>query len=175
MFDDGADCYWYRTNAAGFRVGMKVIVPISGIGLWKIGTITETRTVTEDDAPYPVLKTKGIVAKAGLFSESKVKSHNDKIKKSKYNPIDISVAEIKTRRGTVKYCTCARERELERKLIDMYKEPFILIENYPVSKESDIPREALKRLNDRLNKIKKMQEKHEYGFMELMDDLDQYN
>ena len=50
--------YRYRTNFYGFRAGMKVIVPVSNNGLWKIGTIVETRVVTAENAPYPLLRTK---------------------------------------------------------------------------------------------------------------------
>lgn len=173
-FDD-EKTYWYRTNSYGFRAGMKVIVPVSNNGLWKIGTIVETRVVTAQDAPYPLTRTKGIVEKAGFFADAKVKTHNRQIERSKYPPIDISIASVKTRHGSVTYCTCARERDLHRKLIAINKEPYVLIENYPVAKESDIPREALKELNARIKRIKRAELDREIDFMELMEDLDQYN
>lgn len=173
-FDD-EKTYWYRTNSYGFRAGMKVIVPVSNNGLWKIGTIVETRVVTAENAPYPLIRTKGIVEKAGFFADSKVKTHNRQIERSKYPPIDISISSVKTRHGSVTYCTCARERDLHRKLIEINKEPYVLIENYPVAKESDIPREAVKELNARLKRIKRAELDREIDFMELMEDLDQYN
>ena len=171
-FDDER-AYWYRTNSYGFRAGMKVIVPVSDNGLWRIGTIVETRIVTAENAPYPLLRTKGIVETAGLFAESKVEAHNRQIVRSKYPPIDISVASVKTRRGPVTYCTCTRERELHRKLIRINKEPYVVIENYPAAKESEIPREALKELNARLQRIREAELDREMDFMELMEDLDQ--
>lgn len=98
-------------------------VPVSNRGLWKIGTIVETRVVTAETAPYPLIRTKGIVEKAGFFADTKVKMHNRQIERSKYPPIDISIASVKTRHSSVTYCTCARERELHRKLIEINKEP----------------------------------------------------
>ncbi len=173
-FDD-ENTYWYRTNEYGFKAGMKVIVPISNNGLWKIGTIVEVQKFDAEDVPYPLIRTKGIVSKAGFFAEGKIASHNKMIERSKYPPIDISLASVKTARGNVTYCTCARERDLHRKLIAYNKEPFILIENYPVSSESAIPREALKELNRREKAIQDRELDREIDFMELMEDLDQYN
>lgn len=56
----------------------------------------------------------------------------------------------------------------------LFSEPK-LIENYPVTKESEIPREALKERNARLKGIKRAEPDREIDFMELMGDLDQYN
>ncbi len=93
------------------------------------------------------------IGKAGFFAESKIRTHNALIKKSKYPPIDISIADVQTKNGKVVHCTCARERELFRKLEAINKEPYVLIENYPVSKESDIPREARKEMELLLQRL----------------------
>ena len=50
-FDD-EKTYWYRTNDYGFRAGMKVIVPVTNNGLWKIGTIVEATVYKTEDVPY---------------------------------------------------------------------------------------------------------------------------
>ena len=44
-----------------------------------------------------------------------------------------------------------------------------------MTKESEIPREALKERNARLKGIKRAELDREIDFMELMEDLDQYN
>ena len=191
-FDD-EKTYWYRTNDYGFMAGMKVIVPVTGNGLWKIGTIVEAAVYKTEDVPYPLIRTKGIVGKAGFFAESKVRSHNALINKSKYPPIDISLADVQTKNGKVVYCTCARERELIRQGETMLQNPRLLIENYPVSKESAIPKEALKRMRDFIQKRNKLlwqkyelarkteqlrqrlQFERDIEFEEEMEDLDQYN
>lgn len=180
-FDD-EKTYWYRTNDYGFRAGMKVIVPVTNKGLWKIGTIVEAAVYKTQEVPYPLIRTKGIVGKAGFFAESKIRSHNAMIERCKYPPIDISLADVQTRNGKVVYCTCARERELFRKLSAINKEPFVLIENYPVSKENDIPYEArermiqkIKRLNKYEKRLQKLALERDISFEEEIEDLDQYN
>ena len=150
-FDDERT-YWYRTNRYGFRAGMKVIVPVKNNGFWKIGTIVEKAVYKTEDVPFPLIQTKGIVGKADFFAKSKIRTHNARIEQSKYPPIDISLAYVETRNGKVLYCTCARERELIRQAEMTLQNPTILIENYPVSKESAIPVEALKRMRDIIQK-----------------------
>ena len=173
-FDD-EKTYWYRTNERGYRTGMKVIVPVSGNGLWKIGTIVGIQTFDANSIPFPLIRTKGIVQKAGFLAQSKVDSHNKEIERSKYPPIDISIADVKTARGKVVYCTCKRERDLHRELLRINKEPYITIENYPIAAETDIPREARKELERRIKGLQKRKLDKEIDFMELMEDLDQYN
>ena len=141
--------YWYRTNEYGFRAGDKVIVPVSNNGLWKIGTILNVKRCYTDEAPYPPNRTKGIVEKAGLLSSGKVDKHNLQINNAEYPPMDISISSIDTPAGRVTYCTCARERNILRKKMERYKGKYVLIENYPVAQESEIPIEALNRLNKR--------------------------
>jgi len=174
QFDD-EKTYWYRTNEHGYKPNMKVIVPVSSNGLWKIGTITEVQKFGIDNVPYPLIRTKGIVEKAGIFAQSKINSHNKEIERSKYQPIDISIADVKTPRGRIVYCTCKRERDLHRELLRINKEPFITIENYPLSAEMDIPREARKELERRIKGLQKHKLDEEIDFMELMEELDQYN
>ena len=182
--------YWYRSNQPNYKSGMKVIVPVSNNGLWKIGTVTEVHIIHTDNVPYPLIRTKGIVQKAGFFARSKVDQHNNEISRSKYPPIDISLADVETANGKVVYCTCPRERQLHRELVSINQEPFILIENYPPSPEKDIPIEAQKNLKKRLKGIEKAKQRYkkkidrikrdrelEYwnDFDELMEELDQYN
>lgn len=177
-FDDEKK-YWYRTNERGYKTGMKVIVPVSNNGLWKIGTVVDVQKFKTEDVPYPLTRTKGIVRKAGLFAQSKVDQHNTEIQKYKYLPIDISIADTDTLKGKVTYCTCARERELFRTAMKKYKEKYILIENYPVSAESEIPLSAQRALKKRLKAINKIKRERELeywnSFDELMEELDQYN
>ena len=182
--------YWYRSNQLNYKSGMKVIVPVSNNGLWKIGTITEVHIIHTENVPYPLIRTKGIIQKAGFFAQSKVDQHNNEINRSKYPPIDISLADVETSNGKVVYCTCLRERQLHRELISINQEPFILIENYPPSAEKDIPIEAQKNLKKRLKGLEKAKQRYkkkierikrdrelEYwnDFDELMEELDQYN
>ena len=182
--------YWYRSNQLSYKSGMKVFVPVSNNGLWKIGTVTEVHIIHNDNVPYPLIRTKGIVQKAGFFAQSKVDQHNNQINGSKYPPIDISLADVETTNGKVVYCTCSRERQLHRELIGINQEPFILIENYPPSPEKDIPVEAQKNLKKRLKSLEKAKQRYkkkierikrerelEYwnDFDELMEELDQYN
>ena len=182
--------YWYRSNQLSYKSGMKVVVPISKNGLWKIGTVTEVHIIHTDNVPYPLIRTKGIVQKAGFFAQSKVDQHNNQINRSKYPPIDISLADVETANGKVVYCTCLRERQLHRELVSINQEPFILIENYPPSPEKDIPIEAQKNLKKRLKGLEKAKQRYkkkiekikrdrelEYwnDFDELMEELDQYN
>ena len=173
-FDD-EKTYWYRANERSYKPNMKVIVPVSSKGLWKIGTIAEVHIYNNDNLPYPLIRTKGIVEKAGFLAQTKVNSHNKEIERSKYPPIDISIADVKTPQGRIVYCTCKRERDLHRELLRINKEPFITIENYPLSAESDIPREARKELERRLKGLQRHKLNQEIDFMELMEDLDQYN
>ena len=170
--------YWYRSNQMSYKSGMKVIVPVSNNGLWKIGTVTEVHIIHTDNVPYPLIRTKGIVQKAGFFAQSKVNQHNNEINSSKYPPIDISLADVETTNGKVVYCTCLRERQLHRELISINQEPFILIENYPPSPEKDIPVEAATMfdVNKTIERIKRDRELEYWNdFDELMEDLDQYN
>ena len=177
-FDD-EKTYWYRTNEHGYKTGMKVIVPVSNNGLWKIGTVVGVQKFNTEDVPYPLTQTKGIVQKAGFFAQSKVDQHNNEIQKAKYPPIDISIADTDTSKGNVTYCTCARERDLFRRLMKRYKEKYTLIENYPISAETDIPPSAQRALKKRLKAIEKAECNRELdywnSFDELMEELDQYN
>ena len=154
QFDD-EKTYWYRTNGHGYKAGMKVIVPVSSNGIWKIGTITEAQKFDIDSVPYPLIRTKGIVAKAGFFAQSKINSHNKEIESSEYPPIDVSIADVKTPQGRIVYCTCKRERDLHRELLRINKLPFITIENYPPSPERDIPKEARQELKRRIKGLQK--------------------
>ena len=155
-------------------------------------TIVEKAVYKTEEVPYPLIRTKGIVRKAGFFAKSKVKSHNAQIERSPYPPIDISIADVQTRNGKVTYCTCARERELFRTLEAINNHPYVLIENYPVSKESDIPYEARKELQRRMKNLRDWEKQRSLAFeqerkqrdLELerdiefeedMEDLDQYN
>lgn len=173
-FDD-EKTYWYRTNEHGYHAGDKVIVPVSNNGLWKIGTIVEVIKFRAEEVPYPIIRTKGIVQKAGFFAQTKVDNHNKEIERSKYPPIDVSIADVKTPRGRIVYCTCKRERDLHRELLRINKESYITIENYPLSAETDIPRQARKELERRIKGLQKHKLDKEIDFMELMEDLDQYN
>ncbi len=187
-FDD-EKTYWYRSNERGYKPNMKAIVPVSNNGLWKIGTVTEVHIYNSDNVPYPLIRTKGIIEKAGFFAKSKVDNHNKEIERSKHPPIDISIADVKTAHGRVVYCTCKRERDMHRELLRINKEPYITVENYPLSAESDIPAEALKILKKRLKGLEKVKQRCkaienikqnqelEYwnSFDELMEELDQYN
>ena len=83
---------------------MKVIVPVSSNGKWKIGTITEVQKFDIDNVPYPLIRTKGIVGKAGFFAQSKIDSHNKKIERSKYMPIDISSGQPRCPKQYMLYC-----------------------------------------------------------------------
>ena len=158
-FDD-EKTYWYRTNERGYRSGMKVIVPVTNNGKWKIGLVVEVKAFAAEAVPYPLIHTKGIVGKAGWLANSKVEQHNKEIERSKYPPIDISITEIDTPTGKERYCTCLRERELFRKAVAGYKERCVLIENYPPSAETDIPRAAQKQLHKRLKAIEKFKREH---------------
>ena len=163
-FDNGTTA-WYRSGESGYKVGVKVIVPTTNNGMWDIGMIADAKRFTEKEVPFPLIKTAGIVCKAGITAKHKVKSHNDKIIKSKHPPIDISVTGIRTRKGVVRYVTCKEERELLRRKLG---KKIMLIENYPPSKFSEIPKEAQK-------VYKNKQFEDENNFMELMEDLDQFD
>ncbi len=158
---------------------MNVIVPVTNNGMWKIGLIVDVKVFSAEAVPYPLIQTKGIVGKAGWLAKSKVEQHNKEIERSKFPPIDISIADVDTASGKVTYCTCIRERDLFRKAIAGYKEKYILIENYPPSAETDIPRAAQKQLQKRLKAIEKLKRERELeywnSFDELMEELDQYN
>lgn len=166
-FDDERT-YWYRSLSAFHRLGTKVIVPISNNGKWKIGTIAGKQKFVLKDVPYPLIKTKGIIQEAGLLSENKVALHNTEIDGSKYPPIDISIASIKTRKGMIEYLTCQRERELLRETLKKRNKKIVIIENYPVSDFSEIPLEAQERLKAEENR--RMDDWLEE--MIIMDELD---
>lgn len=166
-FDD-EKTYWYRSNSAFHRIGAKVIVPISNNGKWKIGTIVGKQQFKVKEVPYPIVETKGIVQEAGLFSEGKIKAHNNQIETSKFPPYDISVATIDTKHGQVRYITCQRERDLTKEMLMKRNIKLIVIENYPVADYSDIPYEAQKRLKDKENC------KWDDFLME-MEDVDRFN
>ena len=160
--------YWYRSNDSGYRTGMKVIVPISNNGLWEIGVIVEAKSFKANDVPYPLDKTKGVVEKAGLRAQHKVDVHNAEIDNSKYPPLDISVAGVRTRKGIVDYITCEEERNQMRKKYADRKPKIVMIETYPMAKPDEIPKEAQKRLREEKLELLNY-------YMELMEELDQYN
>lgn len=166
-FDD-EKTYWYRSPSASYRIGTKVIVPISNNGKWKIGSVAGKQQFKAKEVPYPIEQTKGIVQEAGWLSEGKVKSHNNLIETSKYAPFDISVSTIKTKRGSVRYVTCQRERDLAREALMRRNKKIVIIENYPVADFKEIPYEAQKWITNEENL------KWEDFLME-MEDLDQYN
>lgn len=174
--------YWYRTNEYGYRAGMRVIVPVTDNGKWAIGTIVETTVYRAEAVPFPLVQTKGIVRKAGFFADAKISLHNDQIEASAYPPLDISRTEIQTQNGKVTYCTCAREREVLRKLKIINNWPYVLVENYPISAEWDIPPEArermrqqIKRIDEYEKRLRELEFEREVEFEEEMEDLDQYN
>lgn len=175
-FDDERT-YWYRSNnkCYYFDIGMKVIVPVTNNGIWKIGTIVEVEEFFAENVPYPLVKTKGIVGKVGFFAKARIEIHNNQISNSQYPPLDISISTVETKNGIVEYCTCSSERDYFRKQNENCQQRLVIIENYPVANESDVPKEALDRLNRRLKKMRDLEFERENSFMELMEDLDQYN
>ena len=58
---DNERTYWYRTNVYGYRAGMKVVVPVTSNGFWKIATITEKLVYKTEEAPFPLTQTKGVM------------------------------------------------------------------------------------------------------------------
>ena len=163
QFDNGKTA-WYRSNEGGYKVGVKVIVPITNNGMWDIGMIVEAKRFTEKEVPCPLTQTAGIVCKAGITAKHKVKAHNDLLTKCKQKTVDISTMSVKTRKGIVTYVTCKEERELFRRKLGRKA---ALIETCPPAKFSEIPKEAQKAYkNERFEE--------ENNFMELMEDLDQY-
>lgn len=187
-FEGEATC-WYRSPLALFRVGKKVIVPVSDNGTWAIGTVVERRKCRADELPYPFYQTKGIVEKAGWFAKSKVNRHNRRIETSPYPPCDISVGEVMTERGKVRYITCGKERRFARERLSGLNRKPVLIENYPPVRFRDIPpkvqeriretewqiREAYWRELEEKQRRKKEQFLADLAFLEEMEDLDQYN
>ena len=166
-FNNG-NASWYRSESSQYRAGMNVIVPVSNNGIWGIGLIAEAKSFAAGSVPCPLIKTKGIVDKAGPLSQHKVNAHNSEIQKSKKPPLDISVAGVKTRKGIVTYITCEQERKMMRQSASKRRDKTVIIENYPPVKFDEIPKEAQKRFKqqafERVN-----------DFMELMEDLDAYN
>lgn len=166
-FDNGNAC-WYRSDSSSYRVGMKVIVPVSNNGIWNIGLIAEAKNFGAGDVPYPLDKTKSIVEKVGLRAQHKVSVHNAEIEKSKYPPMDISVAGVRTHKGIVEYITCEEERRLMREKYANRKPKIVIIENYPPVKFDEIPKQAQKRLREEKLELLNY-------YMEFMEELDQYN
>ena len=163
-FDNGTTA-WYRSGESGYKVGVKVIVPTTNNGMWDIAIITEAKRFTEKEVPCPLTQTPGIVCKAGITAKHKVKVHNARLAKSKQKTIDISTMSVKTRKGIVTYVTCKEERELLRRKLG---KKIMLIENCPPAKFSEIPKEAQKAYkNERFEEWN--------SFMELMEDLDQFD
>lgn len=187
-FDD-EKTYWYRSGSVGYRVGKKVIVPISNNGKWKIGFITERHNFKIDEVPYPIDRTKGIVQYAGLFGNGKVSHHNKLIENSKYPPFDISVASVNTNQGLVRYITCVQERNLIKSTTPGGRKDLVIIENYPAASFDEIPREAqailrkkqriMQEAKRRMDEEEKQRKEREFlesiEFEEEMEDLDQYN
>lgn len=185
---DTEKTYWYRASSGGFRLGTKVIVPVTNNGKWEIGTVEEKIKCTTKDAPYPMEKTKGIVKRAGWFGNGAVRRHNKKIENSPYPPFDISHASVQTKSGTVEYITCRRERELLKRS-SFCSGKRAIIENYPPVGLRDIPAEARLRLREKLRQIreaeryideeKRLREEAENerldAFLEEMEELDQYS
>ena len=145
--------YWYRSVSGFYRLGAKVIVPIFNNGLWKIGTVCGKQQFTAKNVPIPLDRTKGIVEAAGWLSESKVRAHNNRIQTSRYPPLDISLACVKTGRGDVSYVTCQRERDILKQRLPRKYKNIVLIENYPVADLSEIPYEAQRRLKEEEDKM----------------------
>ena len=126
---DGQKNYWYRTNDRGYRVGDKVIVPVSNKCKWDQGVITKVEKYSADKVPFPLDKTKGIVSKCGFWGEAKIKNHNDALAKCKAGALDISVFAVKTKKGYVEVITTAEEREHFKK--NKTYSRFFLIEAFP--------------------------------------------
>ena len=163
-FDNGTTA-WHCSNESGYKVGVKVIVPTTNNGKWDIALITEAKRFTEKEVPCPLTQTAGIVCKAGITANHKVKAHNDQLARCKQKTVDISTMSVKTRKGLVTYVTCKEERELLRR---KFGKKAALIETCPPAKFSEIPKEAQKA-------YKNQQFEEENNFMELMEDLDQFN
>lgn len=193
-FGDGKT-YWYRFGSGAFKVGTSVIVPVTNNGLWQIGTVENVGKYTVENLPKPIVSTMGIVGKAGIFAKRKIKLHNAVIQKSPNAPIDISKSSVETANGVIEYITCKRERQF---LMEENEngEQRVIIENYPVASERDVPKEALIRLKNLLNQRRELEQakremeiqqweaekaerdlefERENEFMELMEDLDEYN
>lgn len=164
QFDNGTTA-WYRSGEGGYKVGVKVIVPTANNRMWDIALITEAKRFTQKQLPCPLTQTAGIVCRAGITAKHKVKAHNDQLAKSKQKTADISTMSVKTRKGIVTYVTCKEERELLRRKLGRKA---ALIETCPPAKFSEIPKEAQKAYkNERFEE--------ENNFMELMEDLDQFD
>ena len=163
-FDNGTTA-WYRSDESGYKVGVKVIVPTTNNGMWDIGMIAEAKRFTQKQVTCPLTQTSGIVCKAGITAKHKVKAHNARLTQSKQKTVDISTMSVRTRKGIVKYVTCKEERELLRRKLGRKA---AIIETCPPAKFSDIPKEAQKAYkNERFE--------DENNFMELMEDLDQFD
>ena len=134
--------YYYRTDRRGIKVGDQVVVPVSNNGKWKIGTVETVEKYSLRSVPYPLDRTKGIVDKVGFGSKRKVKRHNAEIDNSKYPPMDISLRNLKTKKGYVSVITTAEERERIKRNQKYGK--LVLIENYPPATREEVklrPRE----------------------------------
>lgn len=120
--------YYYRTSSKKIKSGDRVIVPVTA-GKWKIGMVVSVNKYSRDKVPYPLNKTKGIIAKAGRGSEKKVKRNNKYIDNSKYPPLNISRKSIYTANGYVSVIMTSAERKAIKKQYRNFKTP--IIENYP--------------------------------------------
>lgn len=104
LFEEAKHAYSYLTTDKTIKNGDIVIVPVGANNEPKAVYVEEVRTVTEDNIPYSLEKTKTVIRRA------KKKEIKDFLRDDLRIPMDISYYRVKTKTGIKEITTSEAER-----------------------------------------------------------------
>lgn len=104
LFEGAKHAYSYLTTDKAIKNGDIVIVPVGANNEPKPAYVEEVRTVTEDNIPYPLEKTKSVIRRA------KKKEIKEFLRDDLRIPMDISYYRVKTKTGIKEVTTSEAER-----------------------------------------------------------------
>ena len=104
LFEGAKHAYSYLTTDKTIKNGDIVIVPVGANNEPKPAYVEEVRTVTEDNIPYPLEKTKSVIRRA------KKKEIKEFLRDDLRIPMDISYYRVKTKTGIKEVTTSEAER-----------------------------------------------------------------
>lgn len=104
LFEGAKHAYSYLTTDKTIKNGDIVIVPVGANNEPKPAYVEEVRTVTEDNIPYPLEKTKSVIRRA------KKKEIKEFLRDDLRIPMDTSYYRVKTKTGIKEVTTSEAER-----------------------------------------------------------------
>ena len=107
LFQSADHAYSYRTEDRSIKQGDIVMVPVAGKDP-QPAYVSEVRIVTEENAPYPLARTKMVLGKADRKTRKAFVLNDNRI------PMDISRYRVNTPDGVVEITTTEVERKILR-------------------------------------------------------------